>query len=151
MSGVRLGAGYIWFLSQFFSRISQSNTNFCWVLQCRYRFRNRQPKTLSLSIQKSVAKIVSLPIQKSAAKNCVAADSKNGGVISALLLFFFLVFTSPVPLFNIMSPWSFTIWGGRVDVIGPINPKVSNGNIFILVPIDYFTKWIEACSYIHVT
>jgi hypothetical protein len=89
MSGVRLGAGYIWFLSQFFSRISQSNTNFCWVLQCRYRFRNRQPKTLSLSIQKSVAKIVSLPIQKSAAKNCVAADSKNGGVISALLLFFF--------------------------------------------------------------
>jgi hypothetical protein len=38
------------------------------------------------------SQIVSLPIQKSAAKNCVAADSEissNGGVISALLLFFF--------------------------------------------------------------
>jgi hypothetical protein len=42
------------------------------------------------------SQIVSLPIQKSAAKNCVAVDSQissNGGVMSTLLLFFFLVFT----------------------------------------------------------
>jgi hypothetical protein len=36
------------------------------------------------------------------------------------------------------------MWG--IDVIGPINPKASNGHRFILVVIDYFTKWVEACS-----
>jgi transposase InsO family protein len=41
------------------------------------------------------------------------------------------------------------MWG--IDVIGPINPKASNGHRFILVAIDYFTKWVEACSYAHVT
>ncbi|PKI50215.1 hypothetical protein CRG98_029398 [Punica granatum] len=34
------------------------------------------------------------------------------------------------------------MWG--IDVIGPISPKASNGHLFILVAIDYFTKWIEA-------
>jgi hypothetical protein len=55
------------------------------------QFRNRQPKTVSLPIQKSTAKTFLLPIQNSAAKKCVAADSEigsNSGVISALLLFF---------------------------------------------------------------
>ncbi|XP_073268737.1 uncharacterized protein [Populus alba] len=44
----------------------------------------------------------------------------------------------PVPLFNMVSPWPFAMWG--IDVIGPINPKASNGHRFILVAIDYFTK-----------
>ncbi|XP_039166737.1 uncharacterized protein LOC120292553 [Eucalyptus grandis] len=43
----------------------------------------------------------------------------------------------------------FSMWG--IDVIGPINPKASNGHRFILVAIDYFTKWIEANSYANVT
>jgi hypothetical protein len=30
------------------------------------------------------------------------------------------------------------MWG--IDVIGPVNPKASNGHKFILVAIDYFTK-----------
>jgi hypothetical protein len=47
------------------------------------------------------------------------------------------------------SPWPFAIWG--IDVIGPINPKASNGHRFILMAIDYFTKWEEACSFAHVT
>ncbi|XP_070050836.1 uncharacterized protein [Nicotiana tomentosiformis] len=34
-----------------------------------------------------------------------------------------------------------------IDVIGPIEPAASNGNRFILVAIDYFTKWVEAVSY----
>ena len=55
----------------------------------------------------------------------------------------------PTPLFNLVSPWPFAMWG--LDVIGPINPKASNGHRFILVAIDYFTKWVEACSYAHVT
>jgi len=32
-------------------------------------------------------------------------------------------------------------------VIGAIEPKASNGHRFILVAIDYFTKWVEAASY----
>ena len=64
-------------------------------------------KTMSLPIQKSAAKnrvttdskitaAVSLLIQKSTAKNYVVVDSEisnDGGVISALLIFFFWVFT----------------------------------------------------------
>ncbi|KAA0037801.1 hypothetical protein E5676_scaffold968G00130 [Cucumis melo var. makuwa] len=38
-----------------------------------------------------------------------------------------------------------------MDVIGPIDPKASNDHRFILVAIDYFTKWIEAASYYNVT
>ncbi|PKI45792.1 hypothetical protein CRG98_033799 [Punica granatum] len=36
------------------------------------------------------------------------------------------------------------MWG--IDVIGPSNPKASNGHLFILVAIDYVTKWIEAIT-----
>ncbi|PKI78853.1 hypothetical protein CRG98_000714 [Punica granatum] len=38
-----------------------------------------------------------------------------------------------------------------MDVIGQINPKASNGHMFILVAIDYFTKWIEAITLASVT
>ena len=41
------------------------------------------------------------------------------------------------------------MWG--MDVIGPITPKSSNSHRFILVAIDYFTKWVEAESYVRVT
>jgi len=51
----------------------------------------------------------------------------------------------PTSLFNLVSPWPFTIWG--IDVIGPVNPKANNGHRFILVAIDYLMKWVEACSY----
>ncbi|XP_055806917.1 uncharacterized protein LOC129875663 [Solanum dulcamara] len=40
-------------------------------------------------------------------------------------------------------------WG--MDVIGPIEPAASNGHRFILVAIDYFTKWVEASSHKSVT
>ncbi|XP_055800997.1 uncharacterized protein LOC129870292 [Solanum dulcamara] len=51
---------------------------------------------------------------------------------------------------NIMgSPWPFSAWG--MDVIGPIEPPASNGHRFILVAIDYFTKWVEASTYKAVT
>ena len=35
-------------------------------------------------------------------------------------------------------------------MIGMIEPKASNGHRFILVAIDYFTKWVEAASYANV-
>ena len=41
------------------------------------------------------------------------------------------------------------MWG--IDVIGAIEPKASNVHLFILVAIDYFTKWVEAALYASVT
>ena len=43
------------------------------------------------------------------------------------------------------SLWPFFIWGK--DVIGRIASKALNGHKYILVAIDYFTKWVEAASY----
>jgi hypothetical protein len=51
----------------------------------------------------------------------------------------------PSNLFGMASPWPFSVWG--IDVIGMIKPSASNGHRFILVAIDYFTKWVEAESY----
>jgi hypothetical protein len=51
----------------------------------------------------------------------------------------------PSNLFGMASPWPFSVWG--IDVIGMITPSASNGHRFILVAIDYFTKWVEAESY----
>ena len=41
-----------------------------------------------------------------------------------------------------MKPWPFRGWG--IDLIGQIFPPSSRGHKFILVAIDYFTKWVEA-------
>ena len=51
----------------------------------------------------------------------------------------------PMPLHTMTSPWLFSTWG--IDIIGKIHPTTSNGHEFILVAIDYFTKWVEAASY----
>ena len=55
----------------------------------------------------------------------------------------------PIPLNVLTSPWPFSMWG--IDMIGRIKPTASNGHCFILVAIDYFTKWFEAASYANVT
>lgn len=54
-----------------------------------------------------------------------------------------------VPLNVLTSPWLFSMWG--IVVIGHIEPTSSNELRFILVAIDYFTKWVEAVSYSNVT
>ena len=51
----------------------------------------------------------------------------------------------PSELHALTSPWSFLVWG--IDIIGKISPKSSSGHEFILVAINYFTKWVEATSY----
>ncbi|XP_017974556.1 PREDICTED: uncharacterized protein LOC108661608 [Theobroma cacao] len=57
---------------------------------------------------------------------------------------------TPANSLNVLtSPWPFSMLG--MDVIGLITPKASNGHQFILVAIDYFTKWVEATSYANVT
>ena len=52
---------------------------------------------------------------------------------------------SPSELYSMTFPWPFSVWG--IDVIGKIALKVSNGHAYILVAIDYFTKWVETASY----
>ena len=43
------------------------------------------------------------------------------------------------------SPWPFVVWG--IDIIGEVRPKASNGHRYIIMAIDYFSKWLEAESY----
>ena len=54
----------------------------------------------------------------------------------------------PKELQTMSIPWPFNV---GIDIIGPISPKPSNGHRFILVAIDYFTKWIKASSLTSVT
>lgn len=43
-------------------------------------------------------------------------------------------------LMSIQSPWPFAQWG--IDLLGPF-PKAPGGYQFLVVAIDYFSKWIE--------
>ena len=39
------------------------------------------------------------------------------------------------------SPWPFAQWG--LDILGPF-PRATGNRQFVLVAVDYFTKWVEA-------
>ena len=45
------------------------------------------------------------------------------------------------PLAPLSAPWPFAQWD--MDIMGPF-PPVAGGYKFLLVVVDYFTKWIEA-------
>ena len=45
----------------------------------------------------------------------------------------------PVP---VHSPWHHV----GIDFVGPISPKTTLGNSYILTLCDYFTKWVEAVA-----
>ncbi|GJR56642.1 reverse transcriptase domain-containing protein [Tanacetum coccineum] len=45
------------------------------------------------------------------------------------------------PMTSIMAPWPFYQWD--MDIVGPI-PQAAGKVKFLIVAIDYFTKWIEA-------
>ena len=47
-----------------------------------------------------------------------------------------------IPLNNILKVEVFDVWG--IDFMGPF-PK-SNGNLYILVAVDYVSKWVEAAA-----
>ncbi|WCJ43915.1 hypothetical protein M5689_024621 [Euphorbia peplus] len=59
------------------------------------------------------------------------------------------VHVPPTELHNLATPWPFAAWG--IDMIGEIRPPASNGHRFIVVAIDYFSKWVEAKSFTTVT
>ncbi|RVW11728.1 Retrovirus-related Pol polyprotein from transposon 17.6 [Vitis vinifera] len=60
-----------------------------------------------------------------------------------------LIHAPPSELHALTSPWPFSVWG--IDIIGKVSPKSSSGHEFILIAIDYFTKWVEATSYAKLT
>ena len=50
---------------------------------------------------------------------------------------------SPASVMNpIIKPWPFRGWG--IDIIGQTYPPSSKGHKFVVVAMDYFTKWVEA-------
>ena len=60
-----------------------------------------------------------------------------------------LIHVQPSELHALTSPWPFSVWG--IDIIEKISPKSFSGHEYILVAIDYFTKWVEATSYAGLT
>ena len=60
-----------------------------------------------------------------------------------------LIHASPSELHALTSSRPISVCG--IDIIGKISPKSSNGHEFIVVAIDYFTKWVEAASYARLT
>ena len=60
-----------------------------------------------------------------------------------------LIHVPPSELHALTSPWPFSVWG--IDIIRKISPKSSSGHEYILVDIDYFTKWVEDTSYASLT
>ena len=49
---------------------------------------------------------------------------------------------------SISSPWPFLTWG--IDIVGPL-PQGKQQVKFLLVVIDYFTKWVEEKSLVVIT
>ncbi|GKB77970.1 reverse transcriptase domain-containing protein [Tanacetum coccineum] len=49
---------------------------------------------------------------------------------------------------SIMAAWPFSQWG--IDIVGPL-PTAPGGARFLVVAIDYFTKWVEAKPLISTT
>ncbi|XP_038971180.1 uncharacterized protein LOC120104330 [Phoenix dactylifera] len=45
------------------------------------------------------------------------------------------------PLTSIGAPWPFAQWG--IDILGPFSPATGQRK-FLVISIDYFTKWVEA-------
>ncbi|XP_070013348.1 uncharacterized protein [Nicotiana sylvestris] len=60
-----------------------------------------------------------------------------------------LIHSPPSELYTMYAPCLFVAL--VMDVIGPIEPATSNEHWFILVAIDYFTKWVEAETFKYMT
>nr|KYP52415.1 Pro-Pol polyprotein [Cajanus cajan] len=60
----------------------------------------------------------------------------------------YLIHASAEELHNISSPWPFAMWG--MDILGPF-PIAKGQCKFLLVAVDYFTKWVEAKPLANIT
>ena len=54
----------------------------------------------------------------------------------------------PSELIPMTTPWPFTVWG--IDLIGQL-PKCKGGVCYVVVAVDYFTKWAEAAPLAKIT
>ena len=45
---------------------------------------------------------------------------------------------------SVTSPWLFAEW--RMDIVGPL-PIATTQKKFLLMAIDYFSKWVEVIAY----
>ncbi|XP_050894658.1 uncharacterized protein LOC127101322 [Lathyrus oleraceus] len=91
---------------------------------------------------------------------CLALSSVHSGACGAhqaghkmkLLLFrygmYWPTMLKDCELHAIIKPWPFRGWA--LDLIGEIRPTSSKGQKYILVGIDYFTKWVEAVPLVNV-
>uniref|UniRef100_A0A151UHE5 Retrovirus-related Pol polyprotein from transposon 17.6 n=1 Tax=Cajanus cajan TaxID=3821 RepID=A0A151UHE5_CAJCA len=52
-----------------------------------------------------------------------------------------LIHASAEQLHSVSAPWPFALWG--IDILGPF-PLAKGQCKFLVVAVDYFTKWIEA-------
>ncbi|KAL5785135.1 hypothetical protein ACOSQ2_007527 [Xanthoceras sorbifolium] len=53
----------------------------------------------------------------------------------------------PEKLHPISAPWPFMKWG--MDIVGKL-PIATGGKVYMLAVTDYFTKWVEAESYVRI-
>ena len=60
-----------------------------------------------------------------------------------------VIHAPPIELYTMTTSWPCSMWG--MDMIGAIDPPASNKHRFIIVMIEYFTKWVEIVSYKYVT
>jgi len=61
-----------------------------------------------------------------------------------VIMYTHLELTPTQELNYVTSPWPFSMW--TLDFMCVINPPSSEGNKFILVATEYYTKWVEAIS-----
>jgi ribonuclease HI len=52
-----------------------------------------------------------------------------------------MILAPPKPLNTLSSPWPFAWWG--MDILGPFTTGLHGGK-YLIVGVDYFTKWVEA-------
>ena len=52
-----------------------------------------------------------------------------------------MLLAPPAELHSMSAPWPFAWWG--MDLLGPF-VQGSNQNKYLIVAVDYFTKWVEA-------
>lgn len=49
-----------------------------------------------------------------------------------------------IKLHHINKPWTFRCWG--LDFVGEVHPSSFEGYLFVLLAIDYFTKWTKVVA-----
>ena len=60
--------------------------------------------------------------------------------VSCMEMFLISTFNTPDLNFSVANPWG-------IAIMGKIAPPASNGHEFIVVAVDYFSKWVKVKSF----